>query len=404
LSENSSLAITSFSVVIPALNEEKGIGDTVLRLIETVPSFEKLGVVLSEVIVVDDGSTDHTPKIVASLNEPRVRLISHNRRRGYGAALKTGFLSSDSELLGFLDADGTYPAEEFPFLCQSLLETNADLVVGSRRSGKSSQMPFLRRAGNLLWSGLVSLFSGKSISDPASGMRVFRRSALVGLDTLPDGLNFTPIMTTRSVHEGLNLLEVPIPYEERAGDSKLSVLKDGTRFLKTIIWALLEYNPAGILGLMGGLSLAVSLAIGLVLIGLRIQGITDLNPLGVLSVFCALVGGVAGVSILALAVIFDRLVGLFHHQNVRKTRFSRMISPMAQGRRLGWFGLFLLILGSGVAVAAVSLGLRGWPLERLWLWLTGSSLFLLVGIQLLISWSILRVLEALRERFMPRSS
>jgi hypothetical protein len=208
-------------------------------------------------------------------------------------------------------------------------------------------------------------------------------------------------MTTRAVHEGLNLLEIPIPYQQRTGDSKLSVVKDGTRFLKTIIWALLEYNPAGILGVVGVMALLVSVAIGLGLITMRIQGITELDPLGVLSVYSSLVFGVAGVSICVLAIIFDQLVGLFHRKSVKRNRFTRLISPLFRGRRFGWLGLVLVFLGSGIAVSAVSLGLTGWPIDRLWLWLIGSALFLLVGIQLLISWLILRVLEALRERFVP---
>jgi len=125
-----------------------------------------------------------------------VRLVSHETNRGYGAALKTGFCHSTGDLLAFLDADGTYPPEHFPQLCCAAL-AGADLVIGSRMAGAKSQMPPVRRVGNLIFATLVSLVGNHRVSDSASGMRVFRREILERLYPLPDGLEFTPVMSTR---------------------------------------------------------------------------------------------------------------------------------------------------------------------------------------------------------------
>jgi glycosyltransferase involved in cell wall biosynthesis len=158
-----------------------------------------------------------------------VRLIQHPTNKGYGAALKTGFGEATGELIAFLDADGTYPPEYFPQLCTEVLK-GAELVVGSRRSGESSEMPPMRRLGNFIWSNLLSLLGNKRVHDPASGMRVFRREILERILPLPDGLNLTPVMSTRAVHENIKVIEIPIPYSERKGRSKLSVVHDGTLF------------------------------------------------------------------------------------------------------------------------------------------------------------------------------
>ncbi|MEZ4718379.1 MAG: glycosyltransferase family 2 protein [Caldilineaceae bacterium] len=104
-----------FSVVIPAYNEEDGIRAIMQRVLAVRPEIQAAGFDDLELIVVDDGSGDHTGALVAA--EPGVRLIRHAKNAGYGAALKTGFAAATGEWIGFLDADGTYPPEYFPRLC-----------------------------------------------------------------------------------------------------------------------------------------------------------------------------------------------------------------------------------------------------------------------------------------------
>ena len=152
------------------------------------------------------------------------------------------------ELIGFLDADGTYPPEYFPALCTVQMEQDADIVIGSRMAGAESEMPMVRRIGNVIFANLVSLISAKKITDSASGMRVFKKSILPQIYPLPDGLNLTPVMSTRALHEDLLMVEVPIPYSERQGRSKLSVVNDGMRFAQSIVWTALSYNPVRPLG------------------------------------------------------------------------------------------------------------------------------------------------------------
>ncbi len=386
----------TLTVIIPALNEERGIADIVGRVQRVRDALNHVGVGGLEIIVVDDGSTDQTVAIVEGLAD--TRLLRHPHNRGYGAAIKSGFFDAKGQLLAFLDADGTYPPEHFPALCEALLARKADIVVGSRRSGAASQMPATRRLGNLIWSNLISRLGNQRVADPASGMRVLRREVLHKLYPLPDGLNFTPVMSTRSVHEALSVIEVPIPYAERVGRSKLSVVRDGTRFLTTILWTALEYNPVRQLGTLGLLALLIAASIGAGLVAMRLQGITTLGPWGVFSLFCALVLSVAGVSIFSLGAMFNYLVALFHREPVRQGLFGRPLFNPPLDRHFGWVGASAIVVGIAAALSSLVLSMNGWPLTRLWFWMVSSALFTLVGLQLFISWIVMRVLEALSQR------
>ena len=388
--------MNTLSVVIPAYNEEGGIAQIIERVLSTRPRLSDAGVDDLELIVVDDGSRDETAAIIARY--PRVRLIRHPVNRGYGAALKTGFSRARGNLLGFLDADGTYPPEHFPDLCRVALDEDADLVVGSRMSGAESEMPLVRRVGNFIFANLVSLLGNHRVSDSSSGMRVIRREALPRLYPLPDGLNFTPVMSTRALHEEIRWREVPIPYKERVGRSKLSVVRDGSRFLYTIVWTALNYNPVRVLGGIGlGLAAIAGLIVALVL-GMRLSGITQLGPWGVVTVFAASLCAVAGVTLFSLGATFNYLVSLFHKQPIRQGIFGEPVFERPLEVHFGWVGLVAMGLGLAVGAASLALSLGGWSIERLWLYLLGAAMLVLLGLQLSVFWVITRVLSDLSQR------
>lgn len=232
--------MTILSIVIPAYNEEDGIAEIAERVLAVKPELKKIGIKRLELLVVDDGSRDQTVKIASKIKG--VTLIQHETNKGYGAALKTGFAKAKGDLIGFLDADGTYPPEYFPKLCEAALH-GSDLVVGTRMAGERSQMPFVRRVGNFIFASLLTILGRHRVTDSASGMRIFKRETLERIYPLPDGLNLTPVMSTRAVHEGVKIEEVPIPYSERVGRSKLSAIRDGRVFLQSMVWTAMTYSP-----------------------------------------------------------------------------------------------------------------------------------------------------------------
>jgi len=384
------------SVVIPAYNEERGLAEIIERVLSTRPGLADAGIEDLELIVVDDGSRDGT--VAVASRYPQVNLVRHKVNRGYGAALKTGFSHARGNLLGFLDADGTYPPEHFPDLCRVALSEQADLVIGSRMAGADSEMPLVRRIGNLLFANLVSLLGNHRVSDSASGMRVIRREALPRLYPLPDGLNFTPVMSTRALHEEIRWREVPIPYRERVGRSKLSVVRDGVRFLYTIIWTALNYNPVRILGGIGLGLAAIAGLIAAVVVGMRLAGVTQLGPWGVVGVFAASLCTVSGVTLFSLGATFNYLVSLFHKQPIRQGLFGKPVFDRPLEVHFGWLGLVTIGLGLAIGIGSLALSLDGWSLERLWLYLLGSSLLLVVGLQLAVFWIVMRVLAELSQR------
>ncbi len=387
--------MVSLSIVIPAYNEEDGIAEIAERVLAIRPALAEANVGPLELLVVDDGSRDRTVEIASQIDG--VTLVRHERNKGYGAALKTGFGLARGDLIGFLDADGTYPPEYFPALCREAME-GSDLVIGSRMAGAESRMPRTRRVGNLFFATLLSLLAHRRVTDSASGMRVFRREILERLYPLPDGLNLTPVMSTRALHEGLAVAEVPIPYSERLGRSKLSVVHDGSLFLRSMVWTALTYNPVRILGMMGLAGILFSLAVVAWLVVARLQGQTTLSPVAVAALFVGVVAGVTGTSVFSLGVSFNYLVSLFYNQPIRQGLWGRPLFQTPLEHHFGWLGLLAVLSGLGVGAASLALSLNGWEISRLWLYLLGSAMFILVGVQLMINWVLLRVLEELSRR------
>jgi glycosyltransferase involved in cell wall biosynthesis len=387
--------MTILSVVIPAYNEENGIAEICHRILNICDELKEVHVDDLELIVVDDGSSDRTVEIARKIDG--VRLVCHKQNQGYGSALKTGFAISSGELIGFMDADGTYPPEYYPALCKEALN-GYELVIGSRMAGAGSQMPQTRRIGNFFFANLLSLIGNQRVSDSASGMRVFRREILERIYPLPDGLNLTPVMSTRAIHENIKMKEVPIPYSERVGRSKLSVVHDGRIFLQSMIWTALTYNPVRILGIISMILLGMASLIGFGLIAARINGINSLGPWGVIAVFTAMVSAIVGVSLFALGTIFNYLVAIFHKQPMRQGMFEKTFFRRPLNHHFAWMGVASLSVGTIVAGISFSLGLSGWPIDRLWFWLLGSAMVTLIGVQLNIYWILLRVLEELGRR------
>ena len=380
----------SLSIVIPALNEENGIDAILQRILAQREGLAQVGILDLEVIVVDDGSKDRTADRIRTYDD--VRLIQHEVNRGYGAALKTGFNAATGDLLAFLDADGTYPPESFPTLCQAINEHNADLIIGSRMLSGESEMPLVRRVGNTIFAGLLSIVGSRRISDSASGMRVFHRDLLSILYPLPDGLDFTPAMSTRAVYEGINMVEVPIPYKERVGRSKLNPLKDGIRFLRSILWTALLYDPQRFFTTFGVGLLIVALILGL---GPSIYYLQNrqLQEDMIYRLFAVLILSVAGVNLLAFGVTCQAILGLLPAR-----RRPPPVVPRPWRGRLAGLGVLMILAGIGLMTPAGLEWLATRHITSHWSYFAAGGTLILTGLGLATWFVLLLILQELTTR------
>jgi len=245
-------------IVIPALDEEDSIKSIIERCLDARSAIiENTFIDTVDVTVVSDGSTDNTIPFAQEYTD-EIKLIIFEKNKGYGAAIKDGWRQSDAEYLSFLDADGTCNPLFFIELAKLMERENADIVLGSRLN-ENSEMPAIRRLGNTIFATLLSIFASNKIKDTASGMRIVKRSALDRIMPLPDGLHFTPAMSARAVlSDDLRIAEMDMPYKEREGESKLSVVKDGIRFLKIILGTAFLYRPNIMLNLFSLFALLVA--------------------------------------------------------------------------------------------------------------------------------------------------
>jgi len=372
-------AALDLSIVIPAFNEEQAIGDILRRILAQRAALAAAGAKQVEVIVVDDGSRDHTAEAVAAFDS--VGLLQHQTNHGYGAALKTGFGAARGEWLAFLDADGTYPPESFPELFKVAREAQADIVIGSRMLGQDSEMPLVRRVGNTAFAALLSLVGAQRISDSASGMRLFRHSALEQLYPLPDGLDFTPAMSTRAVHEGLRMVETPITYRERVGASKLNPFSDGFRFLRSILWTATLYNPVGIFGILGLALLVLAFVLGLPPSIYYLQHRALLEDM-IYRLFAVLIVSVAGANLLAFGLTCSTVIGLL------PSRHSPRVPPRRWRLSLAWLGAGMVLAGVGLMTPAGLEWLRTRAITSHWSYFAAGGTLVLTGLQL-TTWFVL---------------
>jgi glycosyltransferase involved in cell wall biosynthesis len=378
------------SIVIPAFNEEHGIAEILERILAQRSPLCEAGAANLEVIVVDDGSRDATSAEVGRF--PDVRLLRHQTNYGYGAALKTGFGAARGEWLAFLDADGTYPPEAFADLYSRAQLQNADIVIGSRMLGHDSEMPIVRRVGNTIFASLLSAVAHRRISDSASGMRVFKRSILEEVYPLPDGLDFTPAMSTRALHEGLNMIEVPILYQERVGASKLNPFSDGLRFLRSILWTATLYNPLGTFGVIG----AVMLVLALVLATpptLYYAQHRALQEDSIYRLFAVLILTVAGANILAFGATCGSVIGL-----IPSRRRMRGTPPRRWRSGLAGAGVFMVIAGLLLMAPAMIEWLRTRQITSHWSYFAAGGTLVLTGLQLSTWFILITILSELSER------
>jgi glycosyltransferase involved in cell wall biosynthesis len=199
---------------------------------------------VAEVIVVDDGSTDGTRGLLASVDDPRVTVRLQPRNRGKGAALRTGFALATAEYVVVQDADLEYSPEEYGLLLEPLESGVADVVFGSRfLSGRPHRvLYFWHSAGNKLLTLLSNMFTDLNLTDMETCYKAFRREVVQAITIEEDRFGFEPEITAKVARGGHRIYEVGITYDGRTyAEGKKIGWRDGVRALACIV----KYSPLG---------------------------------------------------------------------------------------------------------------------------------------------------------------
>ena len=236
----------SLSIIIPAKNEASAIGDVVAKARSEFPD--------AELIVVDDGSTDETPRLAADAG---ARVISHAESLGNGAAVKTGARAAKGDVFAMLDADGQHEPADIKRLLQKL-DDGYDMAIGARSAGSHANLG--RLFANGAYNAIATFLTGRDIPDLTSGMRVARASMFREfLYLLPNGFSYPTTITMAFLRSGYLVCFEPIKAEKRTGKSHIRPLRDGVRFFAIIFKVATLYSPLKIFLPVSGLFFATGL-------------------------------------------------------------------------------------------------------------------------------------------------
>ncbi len=221
------------SVIVPVYDER----NTVVEIVRRMRAVD-LPVEL-EILVVDDGSTDGTRDVLRQLADSTVRVLTHERNRGKGAAIRSGLEQVTGDLVLVQDADLEYDPEDWPKLLNPMLRGKAKVVYGSRFTGERRNMLFLHWIGNRFLSLVTNVLYNTTLSDMETCYKLFDRTVLDGITLRAVRFEFEPEVTAKILRQGIRIYEVPISYTGREFDEgKKITWRDG--FIA--LWTLVKYR------------------------------------------------------------------------------------------------------------------------------------------------------------------
>lgn len=219
------------SVVIPVYNEKRTI-EEILKRVKAV-DIEK------EIIVVDDGSTDGTREILKNIQEDGISIYYHDKNKGKGAALRTGFRYVTGDIVIIQDADLEYDPNEYPALIEPIKKGFADVVYGSRLSGGRPQRVYMfwHKLGNAFLTLLTNFLYNTTLTDMETGYKVFKSQVIKNLTINSKGFSVEPEITAKIFKRKYRVYEVPISYYGRTyEEGKKISWKHGLSAIWTLLW------------------------------------------------------------------------------------------------------------------------------------------------------------------------
>lgn len=222
------------SIIIPVYNEEQNI-EKVIEAVRHAPIDLK-----KEIIIVNDCSTDQTHDILAHRYRQikDIKIISHPRNRGKGAAIRTGLKQATGEIILIQDADLEYSVKDYPKLLAPILEGKASVVYGSRFLGQIKNMRWPNWLANKILAQAANLLYNLRLTDEATAYKVFKTNIIKNIPLKCERFEFCPEVTAKLGKRGIKIQEVPIGYQGRSKKDKKIGVKDGFEAL----WTLIKYR------------------------------------------------------------------------------------------------------------------------------------------------------------------
>jgi len=228
------MPIMSLTFLIPVFNERA----TVEQIIQSVQDSG----LADRIIVVDDASTDGTRELLEEIaaRNSRLELHLHDRNRGKGAALRTGFSKVETDLVLVQDADLEYDPRDVPALLIPIEEDKADVVYGSRFLGAARRPTmFWHMVANKLLTLMTNVLYNTILTDMETGYKLFRKEVIQGIKIRSNRFDFEPEITAKLLKKKVRIFEVPITFNPREySDGKKIGLKDAF----AAVWALLKFR------------------------------------------------------------------------------------------------------------------------------------------------------------------
>jgi len=275
--------ISGLSVVVPVYNEVNAVLPEIGNILKVLKKMD----CPTELIIVDDGSSDGTAELLKKAKEPFI-LVASEANCGYGASLKKGIRQAKYPLVAITDADGTYPNEEIPAMLEKMAD--ADMVVGAR-IGDKVHIPLIRRPAKWVLNKLANYLSNAEIPDLNSGLRIFRKHiAERYFHILPSRFSFTTTITLAMFADGYRVCYHSIDYHKREGSSKIKP-SDAVGFFILILRTITYFSPLRtfvplflLLASLGGMKLTYDIFV--------LQNVTDTTTFILLSALQVILIGV----------------------------------------------------------------------------------------------------------------
>jgi glycosyltransferase involved in cell wall biosynthesis len=287
--------LTDLSVIVPVYNEKTAIRGVIEELRSACPS--------TEIVLVDDGSDDGTAVEIFGMDD--VTIVTHDRNRGYGAALKSGMRRATRKYIAWYDGDGQHRPEDLIAIVTPVITGSCDAVIGSRSDSSAQKLD--RVVGKKFLTLVAEFLTGQKIPDLNSGLRCFSLDLIRRyVHLLPDGFSASTTSTLCLIERGYRVGFQAITVRTRTGESKIRIFADGLATVRLIFRLVVLFDALKVFAMLGASLILPGLIYGITVAIQRGEGFPTLAGTAI----------IAGLLTIFIGVVADQITEL------RKERFE----------------------------------------------------------------------------------